>query len=92
MMDNKRSVLYHLHQCKMILTNDGRYYYEVPYDVYKEVLCELLKEQEPIIRCKDCRYAKLTHDGHVKYCLQWYEEGEPLYLDGDFFCGHAERM
>lgn len=45
-MADKRSVLYHLHQCKMILTNDDRCYYKVPYDVYKEVLRELLEEQE----------------------------------------------
>jgi recombinational DNA repair protein RecR len=28
----------------------------------------LLKEQEAVVRCKDCKYAYLTDDGECKYC------------------------
>lgn len=56
---------------------------------------EKLQSAEPeIIRCKDCKYAHLTYNGSCKYCDKWVDEDDiPLtvYLDGDFYCGFAER-
>ena len=55
------------------------------------------ERNEEIVRCKDCKHAVLTTKGEVKYCQFWQEDedgnfgGDPLYLDGDFFCAGAER-
>ena len=47
--------------------------------------------QPEIIRCKDCKHAKITADGkYMKYCSQW-DVDDALYLDSGFFCGFAER-
>ena len=45
----------------------------------------------PVVRCKDCKYAHMTYGGECKYCDMWEEDGEALYLDGDFFCAYGER-
>ncbi len=48
-----------------------------------------------LIRCKDCKYAKMTIGGdEAKYCRKIIEELEytdSVYLDKDFFCAWAER-
>ena len=45
----------------------------------------------PVVRCKDCIFAHLTYDGECKYCDAW-SGGEPLYLDGDFYCSFGEKV
>lgn len=45
----------------------------------------------PVVRCKDCKHAHMTYGGECKYCDMWEEDGEALYLDGDFFCAYGER-
>ena len=58
---------------------------------------ELLKEQPEIVRCKDCKHAVLTTSGEVKYCKCWQSDedgtygGDPLYLDGNYYCADGER-
>ena len=47
-------------------------------------------DAEPVIRCKDCKYAYMTYDGECKYCDVWEAEGE-MYLDGDFYCAFGKR-
>lgn len=57
----------------------------------------LLKEQEPIIRCKDCKYGLYTgteylcdrHSGHVNRFGedQYYKE----WHNGNWFCADGER-
>ena len=53
-----------------------------------------LQSAEPeIIRCRDCKYAHLTHSGDCKYCDNWLDDDDfhlTLHLDGDFYCGYAE--
>lgn len=44
-----------------------------------------------VVRCKDCKYTHMTYGGECKYCDMWKEDGEALYLDGDFFCAYGER-
>lgn len=44
-----------------------------------------------VVRCRDCRYSHMTFSGSCKYCDNWNEDGEALYLDGDFFCAYGER-
>ncbi len=46
--------------------------------------------QPEIIRCKDCKYARLTNDGSCKYCDIWFPD-EAEYMDGDYYCASAER-
>ena len=50
-------------------------------------------EQTPtieIIMCKDCKYSHMTFDGECKYCDIWFPI-EKTYMDGNYFCGMAER-
>ena len=57
---------------------------------------ETFSEQQ-FIRCRDCKHAVLTYDDEVKYCKFWQGDedgtysGDPLYLDGDFYCAAAEE-
>ena len=46
---------------------------------------------DEVVHCKDCKYAHMTYEGKCKYCDCWKEDGDALYLDGDFFCGFGER-
>jgi hypothetical protein len=52
---------------------------------------------EALVRCKDCKYAVLTIRGEAKYCEFWQGDedgtygGDPLYLDGDFYCAAGDR-
>ena len=54
-----------------------------------------LPSAEPeIIHCRECKYAHLTYDGDCKQCDHWLDDDDfllTLYLDGDFYCGYAER-
>ena len=43
-----------------------------------------------VVRCKDCKYARLTNDGSCKYCDIWFPD-EAEYMDGDYYCASAER-
>lgn len=60
-------------------------------------LMGLYSKQEQIVRCKDCKWAVLTVKNEVKYCRWWQAndddgyEGDPLYLEGDFFCAAGAR-
>ena len=53
-------------------------------------LMQLPPIQSEIIRCKDCKYARLTNDGSCKYCDIWFPD-EAEYIDGDYYCASAER-
>lgn len=75
----------------------GKYKFSLMY-IWKNLMdlpSVALKAGQPeIIRCKDCKYAHLTYDGSCKNCDKWVDEDDiPLtvYLDGDFYCGFAER-
>ena len=46
--------------------------------------------QPEIIRCKDCKYSRMTVDGDCKYCDIWFPD-EAEYMDGNYYCGSAER-
>ena len=67
----------------------SEYIAEVVQSQYGEAT--ILKEK--IIRCKDCKYAKMTINGDsAKYCLAWQDAlMDSLYLPSDFYCGFAER-
>ena len=43
-----------------------------------------------VIRCKDCKYSRMTFDGECKYCDVWFPD-EKTYMDGNYFCASAER-
>ena len=60
------------------------------FEACKIVLEQLPSAQPEIIRCKDCKYARLTYDGSCKYCDIWFPD-EAEYMDGDYYCASAER-
>lgn len=43
-----------------------------------------------VVRCKDCKYARMTYAGECKYCDIWFPD-EAVYIAGDSFCSAAER-
>ena len=64
-------------------------YWNVYSELY-DMISTLLSAQTEIIRCKDCKYARLTHDGSCKYCDIWFPD-EAEYMDRDYYCASAER-
>ena len=68
---------------------------EFPYGTNVRALMKITGDCDEIIRCKDCKYAKMTISGDsAKYCLAWQGEDalmDSLYLPADFYCGFAER-
>ena len=62
--------------------------------VAKRLLIQMPSAQPEIIRCKDCKFAHLTYDGMCKYCDMMKDDDDrylEMYVDGNFFCGFAER-
>lgn len=59
-------------------------------DVIQKWLEREVKENEPFVYCKDCKYAYLTYDGFCKSCDKFPELEEP-YFPGDFYCASGER-
>ena len=48
---------------------------------------------EPVVRCKDCIYSKMTTDGSCKYCQYLTNEFDVIdavYFDGNDFCSHGK--
>ena len=63
-------------------------------DLAVDALENLPSAEPEIIRCRECKYSHLTYDGDCKQCDQWLDDDDfqlTLYLDGDFYCGFAER-
>ena len=62
--------------------------------VYRWFKEKVLKEQPKIVRCKECKHARMTADGEIcKYCE--LEEDENGFLrevrhDADWFCADGE--
>ena len=59
----------------------------------KDVFARIRKlppAQPEIIRCRECKFARLTNDGSCKYCDIWFPD-EAEYMDGDYYCASAER-
>lgn len=52
-----------------------------------------VKWDEPIVRCRDCKFAVINTLGDCKYCEKfWDSDGDAqLNLPGDFFCAWGER-
>ena len=49
---------------------------------------ELLKEQEDIVRCKECEHSKEWY-GDKRRCFMWHESGIDVFEDG--FCNYGKR-
>ena len=65
--------------------------YDKPYDYLADIDDAQTIDAVEVVRCKDCRYSHMTYDGDCKYCDKWKEDGEALYLEGDFYCAYGER-
>ena len=67
--------------------------------VMKDAL-ELLKEQQPIVRCKDCKWWDKKPDSPYGYChackhghhSEHWEIGIYRTYKGDWFCADGERQ
>ena len=57
---------------------------------WEVLVAQAVLPQPEIVRCKDCKYARLTNDGSCKYCDIWFPD-EAEYMDGDYYCASAER-
>jgi len=61
---------------------------------FRDVLVALLKEQEAVIRCKDCKHATMTSDGKMcKYCAMDtddFGDQRNVYHDADWFCADGK--
>ena len=64
--------------------------WELTWAEIREVINSQPTIQPEIVRCKDCKYARLTNDGSCKYCDIWFPD-EAEYMDGDYYCASAER-
>lgn len=49
----------------------------------------LLKEQEAVVRCKDCKHSEPWY-GDKSRCFLWHETGIDVFNDG--FCNYGERQ
>lgn len=54
---------------------------------------EYTSDRVNVVRCRDCKYAKMTVQGECKHCDFWQgdDHSEAMCLDGDFFCAAGER-
>ena len=61
---------------------------------FADAMDEVISTCVPVVRCKVCKYAHLTHDGDCKYCENITDDdGFPIehYRPGDWFCADGER-
>lgn len=94
-MPDRDNVINHF-QDAIEASGNGNKWRFVRVDIIEDAL-ELLKEQEPIIRCKDCKYGLYTgteylcdrHSGHANIFGedQYYKE----WHNGNWFCADGER-
>ena len=48
----------------------------------------MLKEQEAVVRCKDCKHSEEWY-GDKRRCFLWHESGIDVFEDG--FCNYGKR-
>ena len=51
-----------------------------------------MKEQEEIVRCKDCKYGDLCNGGAAYYCEKDIGTMETAVHESDWFCADGERQ
>ena len=73
-----------------------------PYDTHNNESCgisddilTLLKEQEAVVRCKDCKFAffktGLVPENHI-FCTNLYTERGQAVKQDDWFCGDGKLI
>lgn len=81
--------------------HDARRYFEdrewvdksvgVHIDALNDAL-DLLKEQEAVVRCKDCKYWSAERINDFNKCRRWINVGVKNFATmGDWFCADGER-
>ena len=73
---------------------DIGYYMQPPMVVLKcDVDAAPTVDAVPVVRCRDCGYARPLCESEFKYCKYWQpHDGETTYyLDDDGFCSYGER-
>lgn len=75
-----------------VLTDYYHHRTETQHEALKEALSRVPTiDAVPVVRCKDCKHAKMTYRGECKYCNMWDTDDDVLYLEGDFYCAFGER-
>lgn len=62
---------------------------------WDEMFVAVIRKQQELIRCKDCKFATITDGVHgrnpeVKYCDIWFPN-EAEYMPINYYCASAER-
>lgn len=51
---------------------------------------------DPVVRCKDCKYAYMTDDGYCNWCDIMADllglEYDDIHLPGDWFCADGKKV
>lgn len=99
-MADREKVIYSIERCVCHVPDACR---DCNYDNYEYNKCvekllwdalELLKEQETVVRCKDCKHSTLTFNGDCKYCDLCTDDNGFLVernTSGDWYCADGER-
>ena len=94
MLDREKVINELVKHIEIALSIDSDYVDCVRTDLLQHTVA-LLKEQEAVIRCKDCKHATMTADGKMcKYCeMDTDDFGYPrnVYHDANWFCADGER-
>ena len=91
---DKEKVINGLERCRDSGSCDGCQYfihqssYKCIFLLHADTLA-LLKEQEVVVRCKDCKHSEPWY-GDKSRCFLWHETGIDVFNDG--FCNYGERQ
>jgi len=83
-MDRENVVKEYEDFVKSFSKRDDTYYKSL----FNSVLA-LLKEQEAVVHCRDCKHSERWY-GDKRRCFLWHETGIDVFDDG--FCNYGERQ
>ena len=86
-MDREKVINELVEHIESALDVDSDYVDCVRTDLLKTVV-GLLKEQEAVVRCKDCENSKHWY-GDKRRCFLWHESGIDVFDDG--FCNYGKH-
>ena len=92
-MTDLKTLIYVIEQRISIAERNNQAFVDLPYDTVGAVLA-MLKEQEAVVHCKDCKHATMTADGKMcKYCEMDTDDfgyQRNVYHDADWFCADGD--
>ena len=87
MTDRKNAIIRTIETRLALAENREQHEIWITNDVMREIL-DLLKEQESVVRCKDCKNSESWYGDRCR-CFLWYESGIVTFNDG--FCNYGVR-